>query len=263
LVVNIVPLNQTISPRSINSLNNLNCSEYLQYIDSDIEKKNTEGHAGDFHISIQTKKGKKGKIIIDAKQYTRAVPKKEREKLLSDLDHDDNRIAAMMISLTSKVATMKHLEIELSGKNKPVIYCIIENMTDDLAANEIKGAISILSSICDINDSNKRDYYTNYKTFYLIMCKKRDAIKNALQKQMSAFSEDLVTVLETLESPDDGHYDSSMSVEIVTKDATIPQQICQFDDVNRCEAISKQTKQRCRLKKTFGVYCNNHKIEKS
>jgi len=95
------------------------------------EAKNMSGvsHAADFHLWVMGPSGKRVKMLIDSKKYKRAVNSDEINKLIGDVDADDEAHAGMLISLVSPICTTKQFQIRPSNKGKPILYlsfCDIE-----------------------------------------------------------------------------------------------------------------------------------------
>jgi hypothetical protein len=88
------------------------------------EAKNMSGvsHAADFHLSVMMASGRRIKILIDSKKYKRAVNTEEINKLISDVDGDDEAHAGMLVSLVSPICKTKQFQIKETDKGKPILY---------------------------------------------------------------------------------------------------------------------------------------------
>lgn len=88
------------------------------------EAKNMSGvsHAADFHLWVMGPSGKRIKMLIDSKKYKRAVNSDEINKLIADVDADDEAHAGLLISLVSPICTTKQFQIRASDKGKPILY---------------------------------------------------------------------------------------------------------------------------------------------
>jgi len=128
-----------------------------ELLHADVKNMSGTSHTADFHLRVMLPSGKNMKILIDSKKYVRPVKSDEINKLISDVDTNEDAHAGMMISLNSSICTMKQFQIKNTDKGKPIIYLSFQDIDAELhgklicwgvralmsAAREEKGDISI------------------------------------------------------------------------------------------------------------------------
>lgn len=112
------------------------------------EAKNMSGvsHAADFHLSVMMPSGRHIKILIDSKKYKRPVNSDEINKLIADVDGDDEAHAGMMISLVSPICKMKQFQIKTSDKGKPILYLTFQDIPYEQQSNILCWGVHALMS---------------------------------------------------------------------------------------------------------------------
>ncbi len=96
-------------------------------------------------------------FILDAKNYSRAVPKAEREKIVRDVDNDTSVLGGVLVSLNSKVHTKEHCEIELTPMKKPICYLVLEGMSDQAKCVCIGSMLRFMLQYIASNDQREKD----------------------------------------------------------------------------------------------------------
>ena len=112
------------------------------------EAKNMSGvsHAADFHLSVMMPSGRHIKILIDSKKYKRPVNTDEINKLIADVDGDDEAHAGMMISLVSPICKMKQFQIKTTDKGKPILYLTFLDIPQEQQATILCWGVHALMS---------------------------------------------------------------------------------------------------------------------
>jgi hypothetical protein len=119
----------------------------------DFEEVDKEPGKADFRA-----KNKESKIfILDSKKYTSAIPKKERDKIIRDVDKDSSVSGGILVSLTSKIHTKDHCEIELTPAKKPICYLVLDGM--DFATKQacIQATLRLLLQYVASNNQREKD----------------------------------------------------------------------------------------------------------
>jgi hypothetical protein len=112
------------------------------------EAKNMSGvsHAADFHLSVMMPSGRHIKILIDSKKYKRPVNTDEINKLIADVDGDDEAHAGMMVSLVSPICKTKQFQIKATDKGKPILYLSFQDIPQEQHAKILCWAVHALMS---------------------------------------------------------------------------------------------------------------------
>jgi hypothetical protein len=119
----------------------------------DFEEVDKEPGKADFRA-----KNKESKIfILDSKKYTTAIPKKERDKIIRDVDKDSSVLGGILVSLTSKIHTKDHCEIEITPGKKPICYLVLDGM--DFATKQacIQATLRLLLQYVASNNQREKD----------------------------------------------------------------------------------------------------------
>lgn len=96
-------------------------------------------------------------FILDAKNYTKGVPKAERDKIARDADADSSVLGGLLVSLNSKVHTKEHCEIELTPKKKPICYLVLEGMSDQAKGVCISSTLRLLLQYVASQDEREKN----------------------------------------------------------------------------------------------------------
>lgn len=119
----------------------------------DFEEVHQEPGKADFRAVNKQKKT----FILDAKNYSKAVPKNEREKIVRDVDNDTSVLGGILVSLNSKVHTKEHCEIELTPMKKPICYLVLEGMSDQAKGVCIASTLRLMLQYVASSDQREKD----------------------------------------------------------------------------------------------------------
>lgn len=108
---------------------------------------------GDFRLTND-----KGKVfMLDSKKYKDDVPKKEREKIIRDVDTNTGVLGGILVSLTSKIQTKKHCEIQLTPSKKPICYLVLEGMDTNAKRVCLQATLNLLLQYVASNNEREKD----------------------------------------------------------------------------------------------------------
>jgi len=119
----------------------------------DCERVSKEKHKGDFRMISRDKKT----FILDSKKYKDNVQKKERDKLISDVDADASISGGIMISLDSKISTKENCEIETTPGKKPVCYLNLVGMNAEAKIAYIASTLKFLHQYVASHDEREKN----------------------------------------------------------------------------------------------------------
>lgn len=127
-----------------------------EYVNGEIINVTKKAHSADFRVKMENT------YIVDSKNYSQQVPKKERKQIISDVERDANVSGGILVSLRSEFIGKNHGEIEFIEDNKPVMYLSFMNMSNEERGRTLKGAFSMLEAItkiikADKNEKNKEE----------------------------------------------------------------------------------------------------------
>ena len=125
---------------------------------STVKDMTTVSHAADFHLWVMTPKGKRVKMLVDSKKYKRNINSDEINKLIADVDADEEAECGIMISLDSPICTMKQFQIKNTMKHKPVIYLTFQDLSEDQQRNILCWAVHALLAIVKEISYSARNY---------------------------------------------------------------------------------------------------------
>ena len=120
------------------------------------EAKNMSGvsHAADFHLSVMMPSGRYIKILIDSKKYKRPVNTDEINKLIADVDGDDEAHAGMMVSLVSPICKTKQFQIKATDKRKPILYLSFQDIPQEQHAKILCwGVHAVMSAVNETQEA--------------------------------------------------------------------------------------------------------------
>jgi hypothetical protein len=113
-----------------------------------IENKSKQGHKGDFHLYF-----KDFNVLVDSKNYTSNIQKKEIDKIKEDLTTNENVNFAWLVSLNSDICSWNRFNIMSDWiKTDNGIKCVIF-INNLLNEKEPTNTLRLVWSIC--NDFNK------------------------------------------------------------------------------------------------------------
>jgi len=179
-----------------------------------IEDKSKQGHKGDFHLFFE-----EFNILVDSKNYTENIQKKEIIKIENDLMINDNMNFAWMVSLNTNISNHKRFPISFqwvnteSGK-KCILF--INNLLDHNPQEKLRQAWSICNEIYKLtkNIIKEDDELMKYREKDLIFQKQ---IKN-FQERTNEMKRNMNSSLNILKNMDNDLIEilSNATNEIVT-----------------------------------------------
>jgi hypothetical protein len=119
----------------------------------DCERVSKEKHKGDFRMISRDKRT----FILDSKKYKDNVQKKERDKIVSDVDADANISGGIMVSLNSKISTKENCEIETTPGKKPICYLNLVGMTSEAKIAYIASTLKFLHQYVASHDEREKN----------------------------------------------------------------------------------------------------------
>jgi hypothetical protein len=119
----------------------------------DCERVSKEKDRADFRMTSKDKKS----FILDSKKYTNAVPKKERDKLMSNVDDDATVLGGILVSLDSKITTKENCEIETTPGKKVVCYLNLVGMTNEAKIAYIGSTLKFLHQYVASKDEREKN----------------------------------------------------------------------------------------------------------
>lgn len=119
----------------------------------DCERVSKEKDRADFRMTSRDKKS----FILDSKKYVNSVPKKERDKLMSNVDEDASVLGGVMISLDSKISTKENCEIEITPGKKPVCYLNLAGMNGEAKIAYIASTLKFLLQYVASHDEREKN----------------------------------------------------------------------------------------------------------
>ena len=114
-------------------------------------------HAADFHVWIMRPSGKRVKMLVDSKKYSKAVNSAEISKLNKDIDADEEARCGMLISLDSTICATEQFEIKTTPKCKPVLFLTLQDMNYERRREMILWAIQTLMTIVGEEDPAQKN----------------------------------------------------------------------------------------------------------
>jgi hypothetical protein len=117
----------------------------------------TEVHQEKGKADFRAVNKEKKTFILDAKNYSKGVPKAERDKIARDVDADTSVLGGLLVSLNSKVHTKEHCEIELTSNKKPICYLVLEGMSDQAKCICISSTLRLLLQYVASQDEREKN----------------------------------------------------------------------------------------------------------
>jgi hypothetical protein len=151
-----------------------------------IENKAKQGHKGDFHLFF-----KDFNILVDSKNYSGSVQKKEIIKIETDLSINDNMKFAWMVSLNSNISDYNRFPIMTKWITTDVGAKCILFINNLLEHKDPRNILRLIWSICnEFNKLIKENDSDDDKLNYYI---ERDLILNQKFKQLQERSTEMRT----------------------------------------------------------------------
>jgi hypothetical protein len=151
---------QVIQPQSSQALGKIGEMEVekllQEFVNGDITNVATESHGSDFRISISNGAGN-SIFLLDSKNFKTPIPKKDREKLVRDIDEDSTVSGGILVSLNSIISTKNHFEIDKTEKKKPILFICLKDMDFQESGRCLAAALRILTAISTTHDEEEKD----------------------------------------------------------------------------------------------------------
>tara|TARA_B100000795_G_scaffold269651_3_gene259773 strand:+ start:2698 stop:3837 length:1140 start_codon:yes stop_codon:yes gene_type:complete len=151
---------------------------------NEIEDTHSQPGRGDFIITCKNDK----KILIDNKDYSTNVPKKEIDKFEKDIRENTDVFGGVLISNSSGVSKKDDFQIDIIN-SKPVMYLHNTNNNN----NKIKCAIDLIESILCANHIDFQD-----KEICDKLCKISSEIKRKINKIKRDMDKHAKNIIETV-----------------------------------------------------------------
>jgi hypothetical protein len=119
----------------------------------DYERVSKEKDRADFRMISKDKKA----FILDSKKYVNSVPKKERDKLMSNVDDDATVSGGILVSLDSKITTKENCEIETTPGKKVVCYLNLAGLTTEARIAYIGATLKFLYQYVASHDEREKN----------------------------------------------------------------------------------------------------------
>lgn len=118
------------------------------FLSSDLLRQTGKGHAGDFHLSLQSPQGKRMRILVEAKKYTYSVDKSEIAKFKRDCDNSANHLdAGILLSLQTSIACYYQFQIEKTETGRHILYLSMQDLSAEDRGRTLLWAVRVLSAI--------------------------------------------------------------------------------------------------------------------
>jgi hypothetical protein len=127
-----------------------------EFVNGDITNVASESHGSDFRISIGNSAGN-SIFLLDSKNFKTPIPKKDREKLVRDIDEDSTVSGGILVSLNSIISTKNHFEIDKTEKKKPLLFICLKDMDFLESGRCLAAAFRILTAISTTHDEEEKD----------------------------------------------------------------------------------------------------------
>jgi hypothetical protein len=120
---------------------------------SDLLRQTGKGHAGDFHLSLQSPQGKRMRILVEAKKYAYSVDKSEITKFKRDCDNPDNHLdAGILLSLQTSISCYYQFQIEKTETGRHIMYLSMQDLPTEDRGRTLLWAVRVLSAIVSYAD---------------------------------------------------------------------------------------------------------------
>lgn len=211
---------------------------------AEIRNVSTKSHVGDIHIWVNTQSGKRVKFMIDVKNYSSPVQKREIEKLISNVETDD-AAAAIMLSINTYIQTKQQFQIERSSNGKPCMFISLEGITDNLKHEVLCWALRTLVCIVDVTKSSDQEaLIARSLTFINNMNASLKEIDGCLRAAKSSY--------EMLKKTRDAMAESIAEHNMI---GHVDDSVVEHDDTSRCSGTLTSGK-RCTAPRLAGsVFC--------
>jgi len=124
---------------------------------SDLLRQTGKGHAGDFHLSLQSPQGKRMRILVEAKKYAYSVDKSEITKFKRDCDNPDNHLdAGILLSLQTSISCYYQFQIEKTETGRYILYLSMQDLPTEDRGRTLLWAVRVLSAIVSHADDPEK-----------------------------------------------------------------------------------------------------------
>ena len=151
---------QIIQPQSSQALGKIGENEVekllQEFVNGDITNVASESHGSDFRVSISNGAGN-SIFLLDSKNFKTPIPKKDREKLVRDIDEDSTVSGGILVSLNSIISTKNHFEIDKTEKKKPILFICLKDIDFQESGRCLAAAFRILTAISTTHDEEEKD----------------------------------------------------------------------------------------------------------
>jgi hypothetical protein len=154
-----------------------------------IENKAKQGHKGDFHLFFD-----EFNVLVDCKNYTSSVQKKEIIKIEDDLAKNDNMNFAWMVSLNTNISThnrfsISHKWINTDAGKKCIIF--INNLLEHNPVDKLRQAWVMSSVIARLTKDLKKedselDIYREKELVLIKQVKQSQEYTREIRRNMNA-----------------------------------------------------------------------------
>lgn len=177
------------------------------------EAKNMSGvsHAADFHLWVMGPSGRRIKLLIDSKKYKRAVNSDEINKLIADVDADEEAHAGLMLSLASPIFTRKQFEIRNSPKQKPILFVSFYELDTvfqrQLLCYGVRALIAVVSEAKEEKRSDMTERYDEIVAEVTKAAKDIDGVIKAQVKSIDSLRQIKASLIDKITVPSTGEGD--------------------------------------------------------
>ena len=222
---------------------------------SSVKDMTSKAHAADFHLWIMTPQGRRVKILVDAKNYSKPVNTEEIMKLYADVDADDDAHCGMMISLSTPINKMKQFEFRVTERHKPVVFLSFRGLEVEYHHELTCWAINALLAIVKEISTDERNYIVeNIDSFLNGLMASLNDVDGVIQAQtrtintLRQIKTDMIRKITT--------FRTEANIDIPEKDDIL--ETIQHA-TSGCLTIVKATGQRCGKKIVVGgEKCSQH-----
>ena len=118
------------------------------FLHSELSRQTGKGHAGDFHVSLQSPQGKRLRFLVETKKYAYSVDKAEITKFKRDCDNPDNHLdAGILLSLQTSISCYYQFQIEKTEAGKHILYLSMQDLPIEDRGRTLLWAVRVLSTI--------------------------------------------------------------------------------------------------------------------
>jgi hypothetical protein len=116
------------------------------------EKTSDEAEKADFRITTENKLH----FILDSKKYKKNVGKKEKDKLIRDVDGDATVNGGILVSLLSGITHHASGDIITTPNSKPILFISLMGMTEQTQIEFLNISIKLLEKYTSLNEQKER-----------------------------------------------------------------------------------------------------------